>query len=119
MDDGDGDNSDQAKHEPTVLEPAGGRPADVFGQYVAVSTDGSEVTASRHYRQEGDWRGSVMVYERSGNNWTLAAEYLGAKPQHHLGWATTYDKADDTLYTSWRFNDGDEGRLLTIFRIDR
>ena len=119
VDDGDGDNSDQAKHEPTVLEPAGGRPADVFGQYVAVSADGSEVTASRHYRQEGDWRGSVMVYERSGNDWTLAAEYLGAKPQHHLGWATVYDKADDTLYTSWRFNDGDGGRLLTIFRIDR
>ena len=119
VDDGDGDNSDQAKHEPTVLEPAGGRPADVFGQYVAVSADGDEVAASRHYRQEGDWRGSVMVYERSGNNWTLAAEYLGAKPQHHLGWATTYDKADDTLYTSWRFNDGGEGRLLTIFRIDR
>ena len=47
-----------------VLSASRGRDDDVLGQYIAIASDGSEVAGGRHYRQEGDFRGSVVVYKR-------------------------------------------------------
>ena len=108
---------------PAVLSIAGGRTSDVFGHYVTISGDGGEAAAGRHYRQEGDWRGSAVVFTRPSGGWETtsqpADEYLGSKPQHRLGWATTFDKSNGDLYSSWRRNTDNGGRLLTLFKIDR
>ena len=114
---------------PAVLSAAGVQPSDVLGQYVAIKSDGSEVAASRHHRQEGDSRGSVLTYTKpKEGGWASTtspdSEYLGVNPGDGLGWATTYDRADGTLYSSLARNrsnpiDGGYYKQLTIFRIDR
>ena len=114
--------------EPAVLTVEGGRTSDVLGQYIAIKSDGSEIAASRHYRQEGDWRGSVVTYTKpSSGGWVSDDspdnEYLGIAPRDKLGWQTTYDKSDGDLYSGIRRRtDTDEDNYYyqnTIFRIDR
>lgn len=72
------------------LSVSRGRTDDVFGQYIALSADGSEIAAGRHYRQEGDFRGSVAVFKRPADGWaddnSPDEEYLGDAPGARLGW---------------------------------
>ncbi len=88
-----------------VLSAAKGRPNDVFGQYVSISGDGSEAAAGRHWRQEGNRRGSVAVFKRPAdgtwvNDGSPDEEFLGPEPLAHVGWQTTYDKSSADLYTA-------------------
>ncbi len=110
------------------LSVSRGRPADVFGQYIAITKDGSEVAAGRHYRQEGDFRGSVVTFKRPSGGWADDSspddEYLGPWVNAHLGWATTYDKTTGDLYTGLRDevtikNPPSGHKLLTVYKITR
>ena len=108
--------------QPAVLRAERGRADDGLGQYVAVAGDGSEVAAGRHFRQEGDFRGSVAVFNRDGAVWRsqtgLDEEYLGSAPDKRLGWAVAYDRTNGTLYAAHR-EEGDSGFYQDVFRIDR
>ena len=113
---------------PAVLSAERGRAADVFGQYVAINNAGTEAAAGRHYRQEGDFRGSVVVFGRPSGGWaddgSVDEEYLGAAVNGHLGWQTAFDKTTDALYSAHRSEPdypgaASGGRLLTVFRISR
>ena len=122
-------SSPQTSEPTATLSVAGAWYGDVVGQYIAIKSDGSEIAASRHFRQEGDWRGSVVTYSKPEEGGWVSddspdSEYLGAAPGDQLGWATTYDRADGTLYSSLARNrsnpiDGGSYKQLTIFRIDR
>ena len=108
----------------TVSSP---RNKDVFGQYVAITADGSEIAASRHHRQEGDFRGSVVTFQRPTTGWATDSspdeEFLGPRVNAHLGWQTTYDKSDGDLYSGLReegtVEDNSRARLLTVYQITR
>ena len=94
-----------------VLRASKARPHDVFGQYIAVSGDGSEIVASRHWRQEGDRRGSVVTFRRPSGGWAGGAspdaEFLGPFPEAHIGWATTYDRTSGDIYTAMSRRESD------------
>lgn len=113
---------------PAVLSAERGRAADVFGQYVALNNAGTEAAAGRHYRQEGDFRGSVVLFGRPAGGWTndsaVDEEFLGAEVNGHLGWQTGFDKTTGALYSAHRSEPDypgapGGGRLLTIFQIPR
>ena len=95
-----------------------------MGQYVALSSDGAEAAGSRHYRQEGDFRGSVVAYQRPSGGWANDSspddEFLGPYVNARLGWAVTYDKSTSDLYSGIR-NETlvEDGRLLTVYKISR
>ena len=105
-----------------------GRPADVFGQYIAITGDGSEVASGVHYRQGGDFRGSVVTFKRPSGGWADDSspddDYLGPWVNAHLGWATTYDKTTGDLYVGIRDevtvqNPPPSHKLLTVYKITR
>ncbi len=111
----------------TVSSP---RNQDVFGQYVAIKSDGSEIAAGRHYRQEGDFRGSVVTFTKPATGWatdsTPDEEFLGPRVNARLGWQTTYDKTSGALYSGIREEGtvddaptGSSPRLLTVYQITR
>ena len=105
------------------LKVSSPRNSDVFGQYIAVTGDGSEIAASRHYRQEGTFRGSVVTFKRPAdgawaNDSTPDDEYLGPYVRAHLGWQTTYDKSNSDLYTAVSAANDMESPL-SIFKITR
>lgn len=113
---------------PAVLSAERGRAADVFGQYVAMNNAGTEAAAGRHYRQEGDFRGSVVLFGRPSGGWAddgaADEEFLGAAVNGHLGWQTVFDKTTGALYSAHRSEPDypgapGGGRLLTIFQIPR
>ncbi len=112
---------------PASLSASRGRVDDVLGQYIAITSDGSEVAGSRHYRQEGDMRGSVVVYKRPAGGWaddsTPDDEFLGPRVNVRLGWQTTYDRTNNDLYSGLREKNTVEGldfpRLLTVYQITR
>lgn len=108
---------------PAVLKAERGRNTDVFGQYVAMNNEGTAVAAGRHYRQEGDFRGSVVLFNRPSGGWaddsTVDEEFLGAAVNGHLGWQTVFDKTNGDLYSAHRFEPATGGRLLTVFHIPR
>ena len=123
-----GPSSDGDTRSPTAtLSVAGAWYGDVVGQYVAINSDGSEIAASRHYRQEGDWRGSVVTYTKpkgASAAWADDSspdnEYLGVAPSNRLGWQVTYDKSNGDLYSGMRQEipiGDDDYKLMTIFRI--
>ena len=104
--------------------PGRARPLDLLGQYVALSSDGMEAAGSRHYRMEGDFRGSVVTYQRPSGGWADDSspddEFLGPYVNARLGWAVTYDKSNGDLYSGIR-NETlvEDGRLLTVYKISR
>ena len=110
--------------ELSVATPAARTP-DVFGQYVAINSDGSEIAAGRHERHEGDFLGSVATFTRPSGGWaddsSLDNEFLGPYANARLGWATTYDKTTGDLYSGTRnetkFTDPSTSRLITIYRL--
>ncbi len=114
-----------------AVELSASRPRidDVFGQYIAISSDGSEIAAGRHYRQEGDFRGSVAVFKKpSAGAWVDDAspdeEYLGDAPNARLGWQPAFDREDGALYAGifddTRPKDRVSGSVLwSIYKIDR
>ena len=110
--------------ELSVATPAARTP-DVFGQYVAINSDGSEIAVGRHERHEGDFLGSVATFTRPSGGWaddsSLDNEFLGPYANARLGWATTYDKTDGDLYSGTRnetkFTDPSTSRLITIYRL--
>ena len=91
-----------------------------LGQYIAISSDGSKVAAGRPLRQEGDFRGSVAVFERSGTSWaddnSPAEDLLGAAPNARLGWGLDYDLESDTLYIGAQ-NTADDDMQSTIYSL--
>ena len=103
----------------TVSSP---RNQDVFGQYIAIKGDGSEIASGRHYRQEGDFRGSVVTFTKPATGWasdsTPDEEFLGPRVNARMGWATTYDKTSGTLYSGIR-ESVEAGTLLTVYQITR
>ena len=103
----------------TVSSP---RNQDVFGQYIAIKGDGSEIASGRHYRQEGDFRGSVVTFTKPATGWasdsTPDEEFLGPRVNARMGWATTYDKTLGTLYSGIR-ESVEGGNLLTVYQITR
>lgn len=107
---------------PAILKAGRGRADDALGRSVAVTGDGSEVAAGRHFRQEGNWRGSVAVFKRDGAVWAsqtgLDEEYLGASPDKRLGWTVAYDRTNGTLYATHRERK-DPDFYLDVFRINR
>ncbi len=107
---------------PAILKAGRGRADDALGRSVAVTGDGSEVAAGRHFRQEGDWRGSVAIFKRDGAAWAsqtgLDEEYLGAAPDKQLGWTVAYDRTNGTLYATGR-EEKAPNRYLDVFRINR
>ena len=106
-----------------VLKAERGRNQDVFGQYVAMNNEGTVVAAGVHYRQEGDFRGSVVLFNRPSGGWaddsTVDEEFLGAAVNGHLGWQTMIDKTTGDLYSAYRHEPDSGGRLLTVFHIPR
>lgn len=82
---------------------------------------------SRHYRQEGDFRGSVVVYKRPASDWVNDSapddELLGPRVNAQLGWQTTYDRTNNDLYSGLREHGTIEGLdfplLLTVYQITR
>ena len=51
---------------------------EVFGQWVDVDWDGSEIITNRHTQPLGDYRGAVQVFARSSNGtWEPGGGYLG------------------------------------------
>ena len=106
-----------------VLKAERGRNQDVFGQYVAMNNEGTVVAAGVHYRQEGDFRGSVALFNRPSGGWaddsTVDEEFLGAAVNGHLGWQTMIDKTTGDLYSAYRHEPASGGRLLTVFHIPR
>ena len=118
------ENADAA----AVLRVTRGRMLDVFGQYIDISADGSEIASSRHYRQEGDFRGSVAVFKKPAGGWaddsTPDDEFLGAAPNDHLGWQPAFDKENGDLYSGIRNETTikdplPSNKLLSIFKISR
>ena len=118
---------DTAGFDLTVSSP---RNQDVFGQYIAIKGDGSEIAAGRHYRQEGDFRGSVVTFTKPATGWatdsTPDEEFLGPRVNARLGWQTTYDKTSGALYSGIREEGtvdnapmGSSPRLLTVYQITR
>ncbi len=118
--------------EPAVLKAEGGRKSDNLGQYLDIDDAGTLVAASRHHRQEGDWRGSVVVYRKPATGWestsTVDEEYLGAAPGDRLGWQASFDRSDSTyIYAGLRkgpdvWNSDVDLRTypeMTVFRIER
>ena len=106
------------------LSVSRGRIDDVFGQYIAISADGSEIASGRHYRQEGDFRGSVATFQRPSGGWANDSspddEFLGPHVNARLGWAVTYDKSTGDLYSGIRDSTMFEsGTLLTVYKISR
>ena len=119
---------DEAPDAAAELSVSRGRTDDVFGQYVAVSADGSEAAAGRHYRQEGDFRGSVAVFKRPDGGWaddgSPDEELLGDAPGARLGWQPAYDGETGDLYAGIfdeaAVADAPPGaRLLSVFKLDR
>ena len=111
-----------------VLSASKGRPSDVLGHYTALTSDGSEAAGGRHYRQEGDFRGAVVVFKRPAGGWVSDDspddEYLGPAVNARLGWETTFDRETGDLYAGKRDetrpkNPLPGSRLLTIYRITR
>ena len=117
-------NGDTTSSVILSASPGRARPNDALGYYVALSSDGMEVAGGRHYRQEGDFRGSVATFKRPSGGWANDSspddEFLGPFVNARLGWAVTYDKSTDDLYSAIR-NETlvDSGRLLTVYKISR
>ncbi len=122
-------SSPQTSEPTATLSVAGAWYGDVVGQYIAIKSDGSEIAASRHFRQDGDWRGSVVTYTKLKGASAVWAddsspdnEYLGVAPSNRLGWQVTYDKSNGDLFSGMRQEipiGDDDYKLMTIFRIDR
>ena len=118
------ENADSA----AVLQVTRGRMLDVFGQYIDISPDGSEIASGRHYRQEGDFRGSVAVFKKPAGGWeddsTPDDEFLGPHVNARLGWQPAFDKENGDLYSGIRNETVIQdplpsSRLLSIFKISR
>ena len=136
---GDGDDGWEtldADHAMSVVMTAGfdltvssPRNQDVFGQYVAITGDdsGSEIAASRQHRQAGDFRGSVVTFQKPADGWATDSspdeEFLGPRVNARLGWQTTYDKSDGTLYSgigeAGTVDGNSDALLLTVYQITR
>ena len=117
----DGDTTSSAI---LTASPGRARPTEALGQYVAMSSDGMEAVGGRHWRQEGDFRGSVVAYQRPSGGWANDSspddEFLGPFVNAHLGWAVTYDKSNGDLYSAIRNETLVEGhKLLTVYKISR
>ena len=117
-------NGDTTSSVILSASPGRARPNDALGYYVALSSDGAEAAGGRHYRQEGDFRGSVVTFKRPSGGWANDSspddEFLGPFVNARLGWAVTYDKSTGDLYSAIR-NETlvDSGRLLTVHKISR
>ena len=119
---------DESGEAAAELSVSRGRTDDVFGQYIALSADGSEIAAGRHYRQEGDFRGSVAVFKRPADGWadddSPDEEYLGDAPGARLGWQPAFDRENGDLYAGVfdevSLTDPPPGaRLLSVYKIAR
>ena len=117
-------NGDTSSSVILSASPGRARPADALGYYVALSSDGREAAGGRHFRQEADFRGSVVTFKRPSGGWANDSspddEFLGPYVNARLGWAVTYDKSTGDLYSAIR-NETlvDSGRLLTVYKISR
>ena len=76
-----------------------------FGHFTAISSDGAAIAAGDHYRQEGDWRGSVRVFTKPSGGWSNTAsseQYVGPAPGQRFGWATAIDRTSGAVLASIR-----------------
>ncbi len=100
----DSDWSDDDGRVTAELRPAKARYDETFGSTVAVSPDGTQIIGGRRHRWEGDFRGSVVLFNRDGAAWTkhtgLDEEYLGADKGFALGWLVTFDRTTGDIYAT-------------------
>ena len=94
-----------------VLTPDGLEEDEFFGRWVDVNGDGSEVISGRYLRQDGDYRGSVVLFARSGGGWSVNSEFLGGEAGTGYGRYAVF-AGDDAITAMDRFG----GRLTTISR---
>ena len=94
-----------------VLTPDGLEEDEFFGRWVDVNDDGSEVISGRYLRQDGDYRGSVVLFARSGAGWSVNSEFLGGEAGTGYGRYAVF-AGDDAITAMDRFG----GRLTTISR---
>ena len=104
---------------PDVLKAGRGRAQDLFGRFVTMTGDGSAVAAGRLHRQEGDFRGSVVLFNRPSGGWaddsSVDEEFLGVKAAGRLGWHTVFDRTTGALY--FRPPRGDGHRQAAVDRL--
>ena len=94
-----------------VIAPDGAQENEFFGEWADINHDGSEVISGRYMRQDGDFRGSVMLFARSGDGWSLDSEFLGAAAGDGYGRYAVFS-GDDGIAAMDRFG----GRLTRISR---
>ena len=94
-----------------VIAPDGAQENEFFGEWADINHDGSEVISGRYMRQDGDFRGSVMLFARSGDGWSLNSEFLGAAAGDGYGRYAVFSD-DDAIVAMDRFG----GRLSRIKR---
>ena len=108
---------------PDVLKAGRGRAQDLFGRFVTMTGDGSAVAAGRLHRQEGDFRGSVVLFNRPSGGWaddsSVDEEFLGAKAAGRLGWHTVFDRTTGALYSAHREERATDKQLSTVYLIRR
>ena len=99
----DSDWNDEAGRVAAELRPAKEEYDETFGLTVAVSPDGTRIIGGRRHRWEGDFRGSVVLFDR-GAAWTsktgLDEEYLGADKGAALGYIVTFDRTTGDIYAT-------------------
>ena len=109
--------------ERVALTPARPRNSDVFGSYVDIASDGSAVATSAHFRQEGDWRGTVFVFAEPAGGWADAAgsseEYVGPEPNKKFGFRVSFDRTEGDLYSAQAYANSEGGNFAPIYMIDR
>ena len=84
---------------------------DNFGEWVDVNDDGSEVISGRYLWDGGDHRGSVVLFARSGNSWSMNSDFIGAAPGAGYGRYAVF-AGDDAIAAMDRYG----GRLSIIGR---
>ena len=108
---------------PDVLKAGRGRAQDLFGRFVTMTGDGSAVAAGRLHRQEGDFRGSVVLFNRPSGGWaddsSVDEEFLGVKAAGRLGWHTVFDRTTGALYSAHREETATDKQLSTVYLIRR
>ena len=87
-------------------------PGDHFGRYVSISGDTAVVAAT--YDDDGvDNSGSVFVFTRSGEEWSLQAKLKAPLPTNQGKFGTSVSVSEDTLVVGTWEDVVDEGQLLT------
>ncbi len=109
--------------ERVALTPARPRNSDVFGSYVDFASDGSAVATSAHFRQEGDWRGTVFVFAKPAGGWADAdrssEEYVGPEPNKKFGFRVSFDRTEGDLYSAQAYANPEGGNFAPVYMIDR